>query len=147
MEIWEENQIPEMIQKSIQELIKRAEKIKKPHVYHMLSFWMFSLLATSMLTDACIYFWGISEQMWQAVIFYLTNQVRLTLLVLLSFLFFCYQYFKTEEKKKESKFECLREEIIESIRTEWPIYLTKKQIIKIIEFLKKEYQINLYYKG
>ena len=29
MEIWEENQIPEMIQKSIQELIKRAEKNKK----------------------------------------------------------------------------------------------------------------------
>ena len=35
MEIWEENQIPEMIQKSIQELIKRAEKIKKPQKFFL----------------------------------------------------------------------------------------------------------------
>ena len=147
VEILKKSDIPEMIQTSIQELIKRKTKIMKPHLYCVIHFWIFVVLTVYLLMDFFLYFIGVSSHAWNAVIRYIFDGYHLFLFMLLSFVYACYQYFRTEEKKRTDKFERLREEIIENVRTEWPTYLTKKQMIEITDHLKKVYQINLYYKG
>ena len=147
MEVWKGSDVPVGIQNMILELIQRKQKIWKPHRYAMISFWIFVVCSFYVLIDFFIYFIGVSSNAFYVVIYYVLSGRNFILILLLSFAFACCQYYRAEEKKKEDKFERLRAEVIESIRTEWSIYLSPVQIRVILEQLKQRYRINLFFKG
>lgn len=147
MDEWKKKDVPEIVRNMIEELIKREKKMVKPHQYCMISFWIFMGLSIYMLLDFFMYFIGVSANAFQAVVHYVLSGHSIFVLLLLSLAFSCYQYYRVEEKKKEDKFERLRAEVIESVRTDWPLYLSNEQIKKITEQIKKKYQINLFFKG